>query len=253
MKELHFTDEQVAMCAEALSQGDVSGLSESLKKHLSECDECAQQVAFVSELSEQIDAIEMPTQKTRKLSLFYRIGAAAAILILIGLGIYSKSVQPNGNDAIAEIIIDSINTQIENEQNINLVQKDRVVFEIKKENSQETKATNKESELLAYATHAEMEKLVDRFRTGAMRGNDVKVVSAIEIEGVSTEITLEWQNLANKELIVEFFNNKGEKLFEETTTASSYKPEQITIQGLYYWKLINKDFDLIFCGKIKIK
>lgn len=252
MNNTHFTDEQVALCAEALSSGNVGDLPVELQQHLKDCNECANTVAMVSEISDEIGINKEHEQKGRTLNLALRVSAAAVILILIGLGFYT-GMPDKADEKIAQTIADTTKSDLENEKIVvnkvadlepqKLISKDSVI-------TQNNLANN---DLLAYATHDEMEKIVDRFRTGAMRGNDVEVKSPILIEAVLSEVVLEWTNENGQELIVEFFNNKGEKLYEEITVSNQIKPNRLKNKGLYYWKLINEDFDLVFCGKIKLK
>lgn len=256
MENKHFSDEQVALCAEALNKGNVESLPAYMQKHLSECNDCASSVTMVAELSENI-ALESDTGgKSGKLSLLYRISAAAVILILIGLGFYKGKPSINDNNVAQTnsdtlIVINKseeyIASDVKNIESNNISDTETVK---KQDHIQPAKRDN---ELLAYATNADLEKLVDRFKTGAMRGDEVEVLSPVVIEGKIGEVVLEWTNTDAQELIVEFFNNNGEKLFEEVLTVSSIKPEKLTNKGLYYWKLINEDFDLVFCGKIKLQ
>jgi hypothetical protein len=87
-----------------------------------------------------------------------------------------------------------------------------------------------------------------------MRGSDVFVLSPHEIEyKQGSQILIKIENPENSPLILEFFNNKGEKLFEKETSEETCQVEKLTTPGLYYWKLLNQDFDLLYCGKIVIE
>ncbi|MGE0079578.1 MAG: hypothetical protein AB7S48_17085 [Bacteroidales bacterium] len=46
-------------------------------------------------------------------------------------------------------------------------------------------------------------------------------------------------------------NNNGENIQSIETQGNGIKIPELK-QGLYYWKLINEDFDLLYCGKITV-
>lgn len=260
MVKEHLTDEQIALCAEALSKKNVNSLPNSLQQHLNQCDECANQVTLVSELSESITLEAESESKTRKIGLTYRISAAAVILVLIGLGFYKgkplKQEQSIAQTTVDSILIEKSSSELKTNENVEIAHvenKSNNNSEIEEpKNPEIIQSETNSTELLAYASNADMEKLVERFNSGAMRGNDIKVLSPILVSGKTNEIILEWTNEEEQELIVEFFDNKGNKLNEQTTTQSRIQPKNLTNKGLYYWKLINEDFDLIFCGKIRV-
>ena len=117
-------------------------------------------------------------------------------------------------------------------------------------NDQENK-----KEILAanYETDPALEQLVDRYKSGALRGGEIeiKTPSSFEINKGKTA-KLEWTNPDNQALLIELYNNQGEKIREKQLSGNSYTLPSDLKAGLYYWKLMNPDFDLLFCGKIMI-
>lgn len=258
MNNSHLSEEQVALFAEALNSGELSNLPESVVKHYKQCNECAQEVLFVSQISQDLDDVQT-YEKQDKTNYFYWIGAAAAIVILFGI------VQFFNSDSDTTKIVENSKPEIDSikiEEKAQSADSANVLAEmevtkkqlkpLKKTSKPETKNTNSEN-LLAYATNDDLEQLVERYKQGALRGDEISVKSPIHITSNVNDLTLEWTNTNQQELIVEFFNNKGEKLFEEITTDESLKLQKTEKKGLYYWKLINEDFDLLFCGKISLK
>jgi hypothetical protein len=87
-----------------------------------------------------------------------------------------------------------------------------------------------------------------------MRGDDISVLSPHKMEvKQGSEILIKIKNPENSSLIFEFFDNKNKKLFEKETTEETCQVKKLTKPGLYYWKLLNQDFDLLYCGKIIIE
>jgi len=257
----HLTDEQIALCAEAVNHHSWEELPAEWRQHVAGCDDCAFQITQVSELTETETKIQLPQKKI--ISLVGWSGIAASMLILITGGYYLlraplKSLpqsQAQNSETIKTQFRDSSTSIKLVDPGLNLSQ------------SNSTKTTNKpdiiiqvpsnqkdKPDMLAYAPQPQMEQLVERFQGSAMRGGNITVQSPATIKSGSPEtIKLEWENTETQTLLVEFYNNKGEKLFEDQTTQNSYIPSQIKNKGLYYWKLISADYDLIFCGKIIIE
>ncbi len=262
----HLSEEEVARCAEALSDGTFNRLPETLRNHLKECDACAQEVSFVvktlTEISTEGKPIKMePTvTKTNK----YWLGVAASVVLILGLTILFISIQKepvqvaqctdknisNPNDSLAK--------QNNTNQTIEYTRVDTMNPAITQTESHSSKKNEQseinadQTDLLAYAPNEQMEKLVDRFALSTMRGDNIEIKSPTTIK-TSKDITLEWVNTNHQKLTIELYNNKGVKLFDTQTTSDNYAPLQLKNNGLYYWKLINEDYDLLFCGKIILK
>ena len=108
-----------------------------------------------------------------------------------------------------------------------------------------------EIELLAsYTESAQNEKLVAQF-SGNFRGNEASIntPSIVEVK-LGEEAVMSWSSA--KSLIIDVLDNQNEEIISETINGNHFifKPES---KGLYYWKLYNNDFDLLFCGKIIVK
>jgi flagellar biosynthesis GTPase FlhF len=270
----HLTEDQIAIYAEALSSGEVDYLPEEWKEHVVNCDQCAQEINMVAQIIEQ-DISTDHHKDWKKQALFLRrwkrsIGIAASLVVLIGGGILLFTVfSENQDQQLAEapkkeIVEDtakkreenqrtSQNNALEKEKN-KIAKQDQIKEDQKQSESPENNKEKEPKDRLAYLPDKQLEQLVDRFQNANLRGNEIEVKTQSNIEfQYNDSVKLKWKNPGGQNLIVEFYNNNGEKLFEETTSSEIYSTTKISEPGLYYWKLINSDFDLIFCGKITVQ
>ncbi len=123
-----------------------------------------------------------------------------------------------------------------------------------KKNEKESKRTTtselKQKDLLAYSPNTQLEKVVENFR-GTYRGNDIKVLTPETIIYPATD-SLKWSNPSSGTLIVEIWNNQEVKVFDKETNEQGITIPLLS-NGLYYWKLMNEEFDLLYAGKIKVE
>ncbi len=111
---------------------------------------------------------------------------------------------------------------------------------------------NDQSNMLSsvYEEDIQNEKLVADFN-GAFRGQEITVnTQGIININDGEEAVISWSY--GKPLTVDIVDNTNTQLVSETVNGNSfiYKPEK---KGLYYWKLYNSDFDLLYCGKLIVK
>lgn len=256
-KNGHLSEEEIALYAEALIANKANEIDANFKDHILECDECADKVLSVTEITEDFRAEEQSNLvKTIPLKKIYWLRIAASIVLIAGVGLIIfqvKQVNKPQPPVIADTkdsIITTIDSSkiIKEQTNIIAETENETVDSIAPEEITQTVNEN----LLAYAVNENLEKLVNRFIEANLRDSfSVDIKSLVEIKS-NEEIIFELNN--NKELfILEFFNNQGEKLFEEETSENNYKTTRLKEPGLYYWKLLNEDFDLLFCGKIIIR
>ena len=175
----------------------------------------------------------------------------------MGAGIIVHRIQHSNNHLqhYAEII-DSTIAQIDSSSAIKFEEQELIArnkkdstFSVKQKDDRNSVNKN----LLAYAVNEELEKLVERYTETSLRGDfSVNIKSIIEIKS-NEDLVFEWNNTNKENLTLEFFNNSGDKLFEEKTSENRFTTTGLSNSGLYYWKLINEDFDLLFCGKIIVK
>jgi len=264
----HLTTEQISICAEHMATESLQELPLEFRLHLKNCNECAHEVLMVTEVLKdfedtktEIIAFADKKKPTKKQWFAF----AASIAIIFSGAYYLLTVLRIPADLTANQINDTINVSIKKntsaekpdikiEEPIATISSKELPTENKKpEISKSTQKTKPEAELLAYVANEQLEKLTERYKTGALRGEDIEITTPIEVTGKPGEIKLEWSNESKQPLILEFFNNNGDKIFEIETTQSNYLPNKLKTRGLFYWKLINQDFDLLYCGKIIIE
>jgi len=258
----HLNEDQIAICSEAMAKSNMDTLPEVWRTHLAECDDCANEVAMISiMLSEELESIKsQPTTKMINLKMIHWLGIAASVLIVVMAGLFipgkvnkkvSGPITANVDSVPQEIIKPVKESKYENSS---LKQRDQKVKKEKSKVISNHKKNAGNEVLLAYVPNEQLEKLSQRFSDAAFRGEEIEIKSPLTIQiHNKKELELSWINPGNENLIVEIYDNKAKKLEEIETTGSKCIPGQIEKPGLYYWKLINEDFDLLFCGKIIFK
>jgi len=260
MTNLHLTDEQIAISAEALNKHSFDSLSPDVKEHMQECDECSHYVLAVSETLQDLSDNE--TVKSDHHISFTKkaLALAASLAIMVSVSFYFYSIiKPNH-------FLIGINDQNSISQENCIIGNDKESSGLPCQPITQQQAKDKRTrqfekldqsnssahQLLAYAPSKQLNTLCERFIDAALRNADVKVESLHHIKSRSNQVELKWSKNNNQVLIVEVYNNTGEVIGEYVTNNSSIKPNCLTKPGLYYWKLLSEDFDLLFCGKISI-
>ena len=80
---IHFTEEEVAMVADAINENRYDQLPEAIRVHLSECDECTSEVMSVADITQDFNmkAANPKTLSLKRWIYIASISSAAAILI----------------------------------------------------------------------------------------------------------------------------------------------------------------------------
>ena len=259
----HLNKEQIAIYAEALASDTPVNLPDDIKRHVKYCKECTSEIHIVSEIlrekyknsiADGLNSINKP----KKISSGTWFAVAASIIIIAALGyLFSRSTDTPDNNLMA---IDSTlfnNNNIANtydEFNNNLTDTNVVIAEnnIIDSNAIDSIIPKKNDLAIAYITNQEMEKLVSRFKDASMRSEDISVLTPASITFTKKDsINLNWNNTNNQYLTVEVFDNNGNKVVSKASSRNQVTITEISKSGLYYWKLINEDYDLLFCGRIK--
>ncbi len=240
----HLTEQEVAQCAEAIREGNYASLPHAIKEHLANCDDCANEVAMVAELAHDIEIDQKKNKKNIRLWLTIS-GAVAASLTLFIIGNFylnhSSSNFSNQNNQLAKI--DSLSSRTDT--SVPVIESNTKKQEIA---TKKTVPVRKEI-LAAYSPNKDLEKLAENFKQ-TYRGDEITVETPAEINLPGVD-SLKWINNDASKLTVMLLNNKGETIASTITQGNGIKIPTLT-SGLYYWKLINEEFDLLFCGKIKV-
>ncbi len=236
-QHIHFTEEEVAMVADAINENRYDHLPETIRLHLSECDECASEVLMVADIAQdfKMEAAKPKTLRLKRWIYIVSVSSAAAILIFT----IFKLTQPNGNNHLNQNLLvttDSVARSIDN----SLIESDT---------TSEIKTNRIEGKNMAsLEPNKQLEKLYDNYKT-AYRGDDIQIVTKGVVQ-YSANDSLKWINPGKKTLTVEILDNKGEISKKATSKSQGIKIPNLP-KGLYYWKLINEDSDLLYVGKIK--
>ncbi len=241
----HLNEEQIAMVADALNEGNINSLPIDVKKHLSECNECTDKALFVSEISitNNLDSISPIKNKNNLLKYSIYIIAAASIIILFLVFFLKKPIKVDNNIAFSNdtIIINKHKDTTKTIVNQKYIDKKKLINKTKNSNQ------------IAFATNINLENTYKRFSNSEMRSTRLTILSQHSINTKNpSDIYLKWTKPSNP-IIIEIFNNNGEKLFTKETNDSILKVNNITSEGLYYWKILDEDYNLLYCGKIVYK
>ena len=249
---MHLNESDIAKAAEALLQGKYAQLDSAIKEHLSSCDQCAMEVQSTSDILEDVKLGKRSNDGRRRLPILRLVsGVAAASLVAVGLW-QLLGPEDGSTPVLVEYVQNQDSVDTSPKDNSEVVQLSEVATTSDGEEEIAVQEAVQNQNLLAYQSYEELEKLVARFEEGALRGEQIEILVPTTIEGVVGETVIFWKNPACVELLVEFFNNSGEKLFEVTSSSRDQLNPELKRPGLYYYKVLNEDFDLVFCGRIKV-
>ncbi|MFA5419317.1 MAG: hypothetical protein WC341_12750 [Bacteroidales bacterium] len=254
---IHLSEEEIALCAEAMAGGRFSQLDDRLKKHLAFCPQCAGEVMMVAELTKETVEIALPVQKSIKPWHYAALLVAASAIILLVLnipGIFNNE-SPSENklalSAIDSISVENRDQTIHPEKTntaIPLLSDNNHFLEINPKNEVDLEISDKI--LATYAPDETLEKLVENTLV-SYRGDDIDVITESGIRFPETD-SIEWKNPDSIMLTVEWYNNLG-KLIKTNQSTGNSVPVPNLKNGLYYWKLMNNDFDLLGAGKVVVE
>ncbi|PKP49381.1 MAG: hypothetical protein CVT94_05425 [Bacteroidetes bacterium HGW-Bacteroidetes-11] len=254
----HLSEEEIAIYADAINDGCIESVAAKIQTHISECTECAEEASLVASFSKEYNA-DFKTRKRiqfRPWQLPAVVVAAAGFAIFLILKLFpGQQSAPSQRKANAEIGIEyaeKLTKDQFSEVDSSIVRSyaDHAEKAKNAEKIQPGKSLKKGELLALYSTDDRLEKLFNGYQN-AHRGESV-IVSTEAIVLVPDTDSIKWSNPRNEELVIEFFDNSGEKIMSKSIRTNSI---QIPVhkQGLYYWKLINQDFDLLFVGKIIVR
>lgn len=247
--QLHLTEEQIAICAEAILDNSYSTLDNSTREHLAHCDQCASEVILVTEVSEDFFMQETRTEKPfRYISLVpTAIAVAAVILIAVFFTfLYQKNEKPEIAQQTEPGLEIENNTQIAIEEKQDIPQ----IEDIKTPQTQSTPKTTPSQDkvlLASFEPNETLEKLYENY-SGTYRTQQLTILTPGILTFNITD-SLRWQNKNKETVIIEILNNKGISIFNTQTNSEGIALPGLP-KGLFYFKLINEDFDLVYVGKI---
>lgn len=243
--ENHLHENELAQYAEALNNNEVDKLPDYIIQHISECDTCANQAVGLSYV---LDDLQQETKtKIKRLNInnrFLYLAASLIFIVVIGGVLFTKFK----NTEIQNYKAKSIIKPHRNLEKRKVVDSDTIITD-------KNDIKNTENNLIAdnFNVNMQLEKLVKNYES-AYRSDVFEIVSKSVIElKKSQKLILEWKNESEYELIIEIFDNKAESIYNEMTDKEIFEYSKKLESGIYYWKLYNQDFDLLFCGKIVVR
>jgi len=246
--EKHLSTEELAYYSEMLAKNKLSNVPSNIIEHVENCDSCAIQAVDLSMIIENTEITKETNFEKKNLLFKYKYIAVAASILLPILTWLTINQLTDSKTAIIENIADNIPLPIDSIEKKNNTKvlpnsKDSVI-----------KLNHKQKTLLAYnEPNKDLEKLADYF-VANLRSEDINIITKSKlIIKENNEIILKWENIEEENLSVELFDNKYLLLESDEISGDSYKIKRNMKKGLYYWKLINEDYDLLFCGKIIIE
>ncbi|ALO14653.1 hypothetical protein L21SP5_00986 [Salinivirga cyanobacteriivorans] len=266
----HLNPEQIASIADAINNNTYEQLPKGWRMHLTECDQCAEEVINVAELSSDTGVIEIPfknndtpqvprTLRGNNTKVLFGVAAAAAIIafaLILNIPWNNETdlhdIQQNqelaksDKNEIKHTASDSTDSKTKTQNEEPTLAKVEV-----KERKDKTDTKAKNNKLLAYyEPNPKLERMYKNMQ-GGYRGESIEVITNAEMQYKKGAV-LEWENPDRNTLYVEIFNNNGEEVRRKITTENKYELPELN-PGLYYWKLIGENFDLLFIGKIIVK
>lgn len=263
----HLTNEEIAMCADAINDGTFAQLPQRLRSHLQECDQCAEEVINVAEIASGTTDIQIPTEtkdipqvpkslRGNNNKVVFGLAAAAAIVgfaIILNIPWDDNEFQET-NDKQQVASTDQMTedtSSVANQEKQSKKSEKISTPESKKDQPTRNRDQKQQKKLLAnYEPNPRLEKLHKNMQ-GSFRGSSVEIITKPTLKYQKGD-KLQWKNPNQKTLYLEIFNNQGKEIHRDTTTRATYDLQDLK-PGLYYWKLISEDFELIHVGKIIIQ
>lgn len=249
MKPYHLSEEEIAQAAEAMLQDDYQSLPESVSQHLKNCEECANEVLTICSIlddnqanTESKEIVHPAKQASNTKITFFYWAFAASFLLLASLYFWNHQDDP-GKRTISDNKQHATNSQIDTLTSLHL--------DSSQTSPIETNIESNRTNLLAFQENPELEKLFARFNQSSFRADGPEIfTSGLLTFSPSDTIHLSW-DAEDIEYQIQIKNYEGITVLENKTTAGSFI---LTMPaGLYYWKLFDEEFNLLYCGKIIIQ
>lgn len=256
-KKTHLSIEDMAMAVDLMHDMRYSELPEDIRIHLKECDECALELLSLSEISsgeiyEVLKNDPKPSSGIRRLSTLAKI---AAVLVL-ALGVYFLFFQePRKQEPLLSGSSDTIlfTDTTSNGSAHEIGKKNSVPMaenQINEEPGIPEKEQPHENDLLAFAENKNLESLYDRYESNSeFRSMEFTMISPHEIIlPKPASVKISWKFAGGTCQVVLLDNEENE--VEMKSGSESVLFENISSEGLFYYKILDPEFNLLYCGKI---
>ncbi|PKP15533.1 MAG: hypothetical protein CVU06_16385 [Bacteroidetes bacterium HGW-Bacteroidetes-22] len=242
------TEIQLAECADALFEQRYQSIPEPLKRHISSCEHCASELMMVCEIATlPEDSVKIPSPYRRILFPLLAIAAVLAVFFVLK-AIFQPAALPLPKEDSEQMVFKKIFEEFDGAVSTS----DSYVAgdDASKKTNKQAIAKAPKGMLASMEPNSDLEKLAGRSLTVTRSSNAVKLISKsfIHLKGMDS---LRWSNPAKSKLSLEWYNNKALQIHQTTLNGHS-SPIPALPAGLYYWKLISADGDLLFCGKVMV-
>lgn len=245
MTQQHLTPQEIARCADSINRGTYSTIPANLREHLVACEQCADELLAVTELTHDTLSVDMTPERAPIFKpsiprgiIKYTLAAAAlivAVIVLIESRNDTTTKYPDNHSAHTNTPV--VKKEIQNDK------PDTIQPVIK------TPVTQKRELLAQFKPNHKLELLVENYQYPSRWETGMSIYDEVLRKPVLTADSLCWPQETPGEHVVEILNNQNKLIHNlHTTTGCVYIPD--LEPGLYYWKVINKDYDLLFVGKI---
>jgi hypothetical protein len=247
---MHLNNEELAMCADFIMEDRFEELPEKYKTHLKECDACSREVNMICSISsDTIDQISIKETHRFNIRKVVRVAASIAVITVVGSSVFhiisDRQTIVNETEAFSEELY-ATNDSL---PFVNSFFEDTIIEEEKNSVEKEIEA---EIELNnSFIPNSEMERLVERYSKNNVYRSDSSVNDLfIILKGHNGELLIEV--ITDEVLFIEIIDNE-ENIIREIDLKKGGNNFDMKVPGLYYIKVMNEDFDLLFCDKITIK
>ncbi|MDO9512203.1 MAG: hypothetical protein Q7J34_10630 [Bacteroidales bacterium] len=240
------TELQLAECADALFEQRYQTIAEPLKRHISSCDHCASELMMVCEIATlPVDSVKISSPFRRTLVSIFAVAALLAVFFVLK-AIFQPAALPLPKEDSEQMVFKKVFKEFDG----SVSNSDSYVAgdDTSKKISRQIIEKVPDGMLASMEPNPDLEKLAGRSLTVTRSSNAVKLISKsfIRLKGMDS---LRWSNPARVKLSLEWYNNKAMQI-RQTTLNGHSAPIPAFPAGLYYWKLISADGDLLFCGKV---
>jgi hypothetical protein len=254
----HLSEEQIAEVADAINSNDLSSISQEYLDHIKECDQCADEILFISEISEMPDIGIIPVKKSTDNNVKIFLAFAASVALI--LASYYIFISPSSNSSNIAEITDTIEKAVDSNNIKEVIAEIDTAVKISEEDENKIIDQNKiqqeidkEQNQYAFEENEELEDLFQRFNSASMRNGELKIISDSILNISSTDsIHIEWKESAIN-YSIQIIDNQGKEIITKDNLKSNYQSKTTFKSGLYYWKLLDEDYNLVYCGKILVK
>lgn len=237
-----FSEDELAYIAESIQNGCKSSLPLDLLNHLSCCDSCASELLIILETTESRSKHRDLNINKKSLILTITFSSVAA---LFGAGLFIFHIIVNTNT--------STKSALKTDSKENIAISDNSKTKTTTPNLPKTTFIGKSEQkpttsLTQFEPNSDLEKLILR-NTIALRGSKTSfTVIENTLNTPPVKINITDQNTQEFQLLI--LDNKNQLVKETTFCCKEFIIPKLE-KGLFYFKILNTDDDLLYVGKIR--